>query len=193
MIGVLLVTHNGLGDSLLDCVLHVTGSIPPHVKSLSVMADDDPLGWFITWTVYGTHLQGADLGWRKLGEGQKPPQSFLNVWHSDRLNHPVIVLDPTQRNVVEAEVTRHCLHRGWKLWTCNPRSTHVHVVVTAMNVSGKIVRDQLKANGTRGLREKWNVFRDRPVWTQAGDWQGLNTEEALQRAIEYVRGAQDRK
>lgn len=42
MIGVLLVTHNGLGDSMLDCVLHVTGSIPPHVKSLSVMADDDP-------------------------------------------------------------------------------------------------------------------------------------------------------
>ena len=41
MIGVLLVTHNGLGDSLLDCVLHVTGSIPPHLKSLSVMADDD--------------------------------------------------------------------------------------------------------------------------------------------------------
>lgn len=42
MIGVLLVTHNGLGDSLLDCVMHVTGSIPPHLKSLSVMADDDP-------------------------------------------------------------------------------------------------------------------------------------------------------
>lgn len=42
MIGVLLVTHNGLGDSLLDCVLHVTGSIPPHLKSLSVLADDDP-------------------------------------------------------------------------------------------------------------------------------------------------------
>ena len=42
MIGVLLVTHNGLGDSLLDCVMHVTGCIPSHVKSLSVMADDDP-------------------------------------------------------------------------------------------------------------------------------------------------------
>ena len=42
MIGVLLVTHNGLGDSLIDCVMHVTGSIPPHLRSLSVMADDDP-------------------------------------------------------------------------------------------------------------------------------------------------------
>lgn len=42
MVGILLVTHNGLGDSLLDCVLHVTGRIPPHLKSLSVLAEDDP-------------------------------------------------------------------------------------------------------------------------------------------------------
>ena len=42
MVGILLVTHNGLGDSLLDCVRHVTGSVPAHLMSLSVMADDDP-------------------------------------------------------------------------------------------------------------------------------------------------------
>jgi PTS system ascorbate-specific IIA component len=42
MAGILLVTHNGLGDSLLDCVRHVTGRIPNHLKCLSVLADDDP-------------------------------------------------------------------------------------------------------------------------------------------------------
>ena len=42
MIGVLLVTHNGLGIGLLDCVRHVMGSVPPNVKVLSVHADDDP-------------------------------------------------------------------------------------------------------------------------------------------------------
>jgi PTS system ascorbate-specific IIA component len=42
MVGILLVTHNGLGDSLLDCVRHVTGRIPPHLMSLSVLAEDDP-------------------------------------------------------------------------------------------------------------------------------------------------------
>jgi mannose PTS system EIIA component len=43
MIGILLVTHNGLGDSLIDCVRHVTGTTPDNLKSLSVLADDDPL------------------------------------------------------------------------------------------------------------------------------------------------------
>jgi len=42
MVGILLVTHNGLGDSLLDCVRHVTGHAPHHLKSLSVLAEDDP-------------------------------------------------------------------------------------------------------------------------------------------------------
>jgi PTS system ascorbate-specific IIA component len=42
VIGILLVTHNGLGDSLVDCVRHVMGSVPPNLKVLSVLAEDDP-------------------------------------------------------------------------------------------------------------------------------------------------------
>ncbi|HAF45822.1 MAG: PTS fructose transporter subunit IIA [Sideroxydans sp. GWF2_59_14] len=42
MVGILLVTHNGLGDSLIDCIRHVLGNVPPHLKSLSVLANDDP-------------------------------------------------------------------------------------------------------------------------------------------------------
>lgn len=43
MVGIILITHNGLGESLLDCVRHVTGSVPPHLKSLSILANDDPV------------------------------------------------------------------------------------------------------------------------------------------------------
>jgi mannose PTS system EIIA component len=42
VIGILLVTHNGLGDSLVDCVRHVMGRVPPNIKVLSVLASDDP-------------------------------------------------------------------------------------------------------------------------------------------------------
>lgn len=42
MVGILLVTHNGLGDSLVDCVGHVMGSVPSHIRSLSVLASDNP-------------------------------------------------------------------------------------------------------------------------------------------------------
>ena len=42
MIGILLITHNGLGDSLVDCVRHVMGSVPPNLRVLSVLGSDDP-------------------------------------------------------------------------------------------------------------------------------------------------------
>ncbi len=42
MVGILLITHNGLGDSLIDCVRHVLGNVPPHLKALSILANDDP-------------------------------------------------------------------------------------------------------------------------------------------------------
>jgi len=42
LVGILLIAHNGLGDSLMDCVRHVMGSVPPHLKALSVLASDDP-------------------------------------------------------------------------------------------------------------------------------------------------------
>ena len=41
MVGILLVTHNGLGESLVDCVRHVLGAVPSNLKVLSVLADDD--------------------------------------------------------------------------------------------------------------------------------------------------------
>lgn len=42
MAGILVVAHNQLGESLVDCVKHVLGSVPSNLKVLSVYANDDP-------------------------------------------------------------------------------------------------------------------------------------------------------
>lgn len=42
MVGILLVTHNSLGDSFVDCVRHVLGDVPKQLKVLKVLAKDDP-------------------------------------------------------------------------------------------------------------------------------------------------------
>ncbi len=42
MAGILVVAHNGLGESLVDCVAHVLGSVPQNLEVLSVYASDDP-------------------------------------------------------------------------------------------------------------------------------------------------------
>ena len=43
MIGVLIVAHDTLGDSLVEAVTHVLGARPPQFEVMSVAATDDPL------------------------------------------------------------------------------------------------------------------------------------------------------
>ena len=43
MIGVLIVAHGKLGDSLVDAVTHVLGARPPQFGVFAVAASDDPL------------------------------------------------------------------------------------------------------------------------------------------------------
>ena len=42
MIGILLVTHGTLGESLIHCASHVLNKRPPLLKQLSITAQDDP-------------------------------------------------------------------------------------------------------------------------------------------------------
>jgi PTS system ascorbate-specific IIA component len=43
MIGILIVAHDSLGESLVRAVTHVLGSRPPQLEVLSVAATDDPI------------------------------------------------------------------------------------------------------------------------------------------------------
>lgn len=155
--------------------------------------NDEPLAYFITFSVYGTFLQGDARWWRSRRDGTRSPQPLLEQWHRDRLKHEVILLDTDQRAAVKVEIERFCLFRNWKLWMSNPRGNHVHVVVSASGYSGSKVRDQIKANCTRIIRERWPLFVDRPVWTVSGDWQCINTEDEFEQVIQYAGEAQDGK
>ena len=156
------------------------------------MQPDEPLAFFITWTAYGTHLQGDARGWRRRRKGDQQPQAQLVQWRRDRLKHDPVLLSQKHRAIVERACRQHCDHRNWQVWEVNPRSNHVHVVVTAPGCSGRTVRDQLKPNCTRALREHASIFRDRPVWTVGGDWDCINSKDDLEAVCLYVREAQDR-
>lgn len=157
------------------------------------MNNETPLAYFITWTIYGVHLQGAVTGWRKRREGEKPPQPWLEFWHADRLNHSIELLNSADRIAVETACRNHSEHRSWKLWAVNARTNHVHAVVATSTHKGIVVRDQLKANGTRQIRELNALFADRPVWAVGGDVQFIWTEDELAAVIDYTLIAQDRK
>ncbi|MBA3902439.1 MAG: PTS fructose transporter subunit IIA, partial [Rhodocyclaceae bacterium] len=43
MIGIFLITHGSLGESLVQCACHVLNKRPPQLAQLGVSGQDDPL------------------------------------------------------------------------------------------------------------------------------------------------------
>lgn len=46
MIGIVIITHGNLGESLLDCAAHVLGKRPEQMASLAIATKDDPAEMF---------------------------------------------------------------------------------------------------------------------------------------------------
>ena len=89
MIGILIVAHGTLGDSLAGAVTHVLGSRPPQFDTLQVAATDDPLQLLPNARERDFALiLGRELG--QLGRGARvEPQlvddlNFLLLHRSDR-------------------------------------------------------------------------------------------------------------
>ena len=61
MIGIFLVTHATLGESLIQCACHVLNKRPPQIAQLGVSAQDDPLDI--------PPLARSMLGWVDSGDG----------------------------------------------------------------------------------------------------------------------------
>jgi REP element-mobilizing transposase RayT len=161
----------------------------------------DPLGFFLTWTTYGTWLPGDERGWVERGNGFQLPDPVRKLDAEARMKEDACRLDDEQRLVVEKTITDHCRIRGWELHAVNCRSNHVHVVVSA-NRDPDTVCEQFKAWCTRRLKELELARRvvsgvaeaTCPIrenwWTEKGSRRLLWDEENLEAAIQYVRDRQ---
>ena len=162
----------------------------------------DAIHLFITWTTYGTWLPGDMRGWRKWKSGEQQPQPLLEDWCRERMKDSPILLREQHRDAVEKVVREHCVRRDWQLHAVSARSNHVHVAVTVVPDIGnrefregdgvKRVRDQLKANATRVLRQCSNPITKEKIWTKGGDIQFVNSDDDLQTVVTYILEAQDR-
>ena len=147
--------------------------------------------FLMTWTTYGTWLPGDHRGWRKHHMGEQPPQPRLEDWCRERMNEPSVLLDECQQHAVVSACQTHAKVRSWGLHAICARSNHVHVAITS-DASPLKVRDQLKANATRALRELPDPVKNKKIWTRRGDIEVILDEESLERVVLYIEEAQDR-
>jgi len=101
-----------------------------------------------------------------------------------------VLLRPIDRETVELACHEHDAIRGWEIKAVNGRTNHVHIVIVA-NENPQKVRDQLKANCTRKLRQQGNSLNCEKTWTKGGDCEVLYSDEDLEAAVLYVLEGQD--
>ena len=108
------------------------------------------------------------------------------------MNGEAVLLRTHDRVMVETACQDHCHIRGWHLHSVSARTNHVHLVVAA-NEKPQTVRDQLKANCTRSLRQQRDPLDVERTWSRGGDCQLLKNEADVEAAVLYVSEVQDRK
>ncbi len=152
----------------------------------------DPIGYFLTWVTYGTWLPGDARGWVEYQHGWKLPDPVREFEAAARMKEDACRLTKDQRTAVEQQIRETCRHRGWDLYAANCRSNHVHVVVSAAGIRPKKIRTDLKAWATRRLIQEFDRGR-KNWWAERGSIRFLFDEDRLDKAIEYVNEAQDKK
>ncbi|MBI5761968.1 MAG: alanine--tRNA ligase [Planctomycetes bacterium] len=151
---------------------------------------DGPHAYFITWHTYGTWLHGRDDGsvdaeHNLPGTPFLDPQRGLEQHERDIQRHAPIVLDASQRSVVERTVREVADHRKWEIHALHVRTNHVHVVVTGNDTPERIMND-FKAYATRRLREAKLMDDQTHPWSRHGSTRYLWDEQSIAAACEYT-------
>jgi len=158
------------------------------------MRFSDPVGFFFTWTSYGTWLHG-DERWSVNRKGETirdkfvAPNLVLQQEHRELLKHAPSMMDGPMRRVVRLAIERDCEHRGYLLRAVNVRTNHVHAVVLA-NADPARILNSLKAWATRDLRQSGLVGKDTSIWTKGGSRRWLWNAEDVEGAVDYVLNGQ---
>jgi REP element-mobilizing transposase RayT len=153
-----------------------------------------PLAFLITFRCYGTWFHGEKRGsvdrrrFHRYGSPAMPPNRKLVEDERLELRHAAVTLNKAQRVVVEDAIREVCEHRN-DLQAVDARTNHVHSVVTA-SCKPEHVMDTFKAYATRRLHETGLLEPNIKPWARHGSTPYLWTEEAVEKAIDYVLNGQ---
>ena len=141
------------------------------------------LGYMITWTTYGTWLQGDERGYVKNGQTYDGNKALMQ--RNKKLQaQDMIKLSRNQQQVVRKAITEEAELQDQRIYALSVQSNHVHIVAEYIRQPiSKIVayykksaRLALKATGHSGK-----------IWTKGYDKRFCFDRAALEQRIKYVQ------
>ena len=140
------------------------------------------IGYMLTWTTYGSWLQGEEKGFVKEGLSCGSDTRLLRA-NKKRLQNVAMKLDCKQKQIVVDEIFKVAKRLGQRVYSVAVCSNHVHLVVSNVDAQVSDVVRRYKKNATFALKESGLEGK---VWTRGYDKRFCYDEKSLQARIEYV-------
>ncbi len=142
------------------------------------------IGYMLTWTTYGTWLQGDKRGYVKDGEVLGEDRRLYEA-NQGRLKVRARMLDKRDKIVVRDSILSEAKRLGQEILAIAVFSNHVHVVVNCIDEPLEVAVARYKKARRVALRE--TGFEGR-VWTRGYDKRFCFDEASLEERIRYVQG-----
>jgi REP element-mobilizing transposase RayT len=140
------------------------------------------IGYMVTWTTYGSWLQGDERKYSKDGE-ILPPNEELADANSKALTKDVVQLSFNQRRIAEEAIRQKAIQFGQRIYALSVCAKHVHLVAEYIPRPIGIVVQRYKSCAVRALRKEGLQGR---VWTAGFNKRYCFDANTLQVKINYV-------
>ena len=140
------------------------------------------LGYMVTWTTYGSWLQGDKRKFVKVGK-ILPPDFNLRETNLQNLQKPPVSLTPAQIQIVNQAIIDKAEKLRQEILAMSIREKHVHIIIA---YDGTPIEDSVrhyKNAALVALRKEGFTGR---VWSTGFNKRFCFDERALQNCINYV-------
>ncbi len=139
--------------------------------------------YMVTWTTYGTWLQGSRRGYVKDGQVHGP-RPELKKANKKRQKDKKFILTRANCEVVREAVSDESKSLGQNILAMAITATHAHMVVDVIDEPIETAVARYKRAGTKALRAKRIKGR---IWTRGYDKRFCFDEKSLYARIDYVK------
>lgn len=140
------------------------------------------IGYMVTWSTYGSWLQGDNRRYVKDGQTLLPNEKLQEANKKLLAKEPV-ELTFNQRRIVEEAIRYKANTFGQKIYAMAIRKKHVHLVAEYIPRPIDIIVQRYKSCAVRALRKDGMQGQ---VWTTGFDKRYCFDMDTLERKINYV-------
>ena len=140
------------------------------------------IAYMLTWTTYGTWLQGDGREYCKDG---KTLQANPYLYHSNynSLKHKPVYLSESERVIVKQRISQEARRIGQHVYALTVQHNHVHLVLEKTEDTIESAVHRYKRTATYVLRQNSFVGK---VWTVGYDKRYCFNQSQLNTRVEYV-------